>query len=248
MRLREYSERIPKPLAEIGHRPLIWHLMKYYAHFGHKDFILCLGYGGNAIKRYFLEYDESTSNDLTLSEGGRKIELFSKDIEDWRITFVDTGIQSNIGERLRRVRTHLEGEEMFLANYADGLSDLRLDQHLDMFKARDRIASFLSVKVPQTFHVVHADAENYALRLEHVSDSPIRINGGFFAFRTEIFESMKPGEELVIEPFQRLIDRRQLIAVPYDGFWHSMDTFKDKIQLDEMVLKGPAPWQVWLKQ
>jgi glucose-1-phosphate cytidylyltransferase len=136
---------------------------------------------------------------------------------------------------------------MFLANYADGLSDLKLDQHLDAFKSRDRIASFLSVKVPQTFHVVHADAENYALQLEHVSDSPIRINGGFFAFRTEIFESMRPGEELVIEPFQRLIQRRQLIASPYDGFWHSMDTFKDKIQLDEMVLKGPAPWQVWLK-
>src|SRR5687768_8893066 len=134
-RLRDYSDSIPKPLVEVGTRPIIWHLMKYYAHFGHKDFILCLGYGGNAIKQYFLNYDESRSNDFVLSKGGKKIELEKSDIEDWTIRFVDTGMHSNVGERLRRVRRFLEGEEMFLANYADCLSDINCDTH---------IASFLS--------------------------------------------------------------------------------------------------------
>ena len=244
-RLREYSERIPKPLVDVGHRPIIWHLMKYYAHYGHKDFVLCLGYAGNAIKDYFLSYKETHSNDFVFSGGGREVKLLSSDIEDWRITFVDTGAKSNIGERLMRVREHLVGEDMFLANYADGLSDLDLGAYLKSFQDSGKLASFLSVPVPQSFHVVHADSQNYALRLEHVAESPIRINGGFFALKTKIFEYMKPGEELVIEPFQRLIEQRQLLAVPHSGFWRSMDTFKDKIQLDEIVAAGPGPWEVW---
>ena len=244
-RLREYSERIPKPLVDVGHRPIIWHLMKYYAHYGHKDFILCLGYGGNAIKDYFLSYKETHSNDFVLSGGARDVKLLSSDIEDWRITFVDTGAKSNIGERLMRVREHLTGEESFLANYADGLSDLDCGAYVKAFHESGKLASFLSVPVPQSFHVVHADAQNHALRLEHVAESPIRINGGFFALKTKIFDYMRPGEELVIEPFQRLIEERQLIAVPHHSFWRSMDTFKDKIQLDEIVAAGRAPWEVW---
>src|SRR4051812_21238268 len=126
MRLRDYSEHIPKPLVEIGPRPILWHLMRYYAHHGHKDFILCLGHGASAIKRYFQNYDETISNDFVLSEGGQKIELLRRDIQDWKITFADTGRHTSIGERLRQVRHHLEGESMFLANYADGVSDLDL--------------------------------------------------------------------------------------------------------------------------
>jgi glucose-1-phosphate cytidylyltransferase len=248
MRLREYSDRIPKPLAELGARPLLWHLMKYYAHYGHKEFVLCLGYGGTAIKDYFLKYNECVSNDFVLQKGGQKIELLKTDIEDWKITFVDTGLQSNIGQRLARVRPFLESDEMFLANYADGLSDLDCNEYVESFKKRGKTASFLSVRVPQTYHLVHADAEGYATRLEHVAESGTRINGGFFAFRREIFDVMRPGEELVVEPFQRLVEQRQLLARPFDGFWRSMDTFKDKIELDELLTKGgPAPWQVWLR-
>jgi glucose-1-phosphate cytidylyltransferase len=246
MRLREYSDRIPKPLAEIGARPLMWHLMKYYAHYGHKDFILCLGYGGVAIKNYFLNYDESVSNDFVLEGGSRKVDYFRKDIDDWRITFVDTGAQSSIGERLLRVRHLLRGEKVFLANYADGLSDLDLGSYVESFLERGKTASFLSVKVPQTFHVVEADPEGYATRIEHVSDSSIRINGGFFVLKQEIFDHLSAGEELVVEAFARLMARRELIAHAYDGFWQSMDTFKDKIQLDELVARGRGPWQVWL--
>jgi glucose-1-phosphate cytidylyltransferase len=246
MRLREYSDRIPKPLAEIGSRPILWHLMKYYAHYGHKDFLLCLGYGAAAIKSYFVNYQEYVSNDFVLSGSDTKIQLLQKDLEDWRITFVDTGLHSNIGSRLMAVRKYLAGEDVFLANYADGLTDLDLGKHVDTFLSSGRTASFLSVAMPQSYHVVHADEQGCATKLEHVAHSSIRINGGFFAFRRGIFDYMRPGEELVIEPFQRLIAERELLAMPYTGFWRGMDTFKDKIELDDLAAKGKAPWQVWL--
>src|SRR5436190_9129212 len=156
MRLRDYSDTIPKPLVDVGSRPILWHLMKYYAHFGHKDFILCLGHGATAIKNYFLKYDERIFNDFVLTDGGRKIDLLGEDIHDWKITFVDTGLNSNIGERLRRVRHYLEYEEAFLANYADGLSDLDLAPYVESCLKRGKIASFLSIPAPHTFHIVHA--------------------------------------------------------------------------------------------
>src|SRR6476660_3168689 len=147
-RLREYSDTIPKPMVNIGHRPILWHLMKYYAHYGHKDFILCLGHGAVAIKNFFLKYDECVANDFVYSGGGHNIELLSKDIHDWRVTFVDTGLKSSIGERLRRVKEHLKGEEMFLANYADGLCDLDLKAYVDSFKASGKTACFISIPAP----------------------------------------------------------------------------------------------------
>src|SRR3954468_9817857 len=123
MRMREFSEAVPKPMVPIGYRPILWHVMKYYAHHGHKDFILCLGYQADVIKSYFLEYNECLSNDFVLSKGGKNLELLTTDIDRWRITFVDTRLKSNIGQRLKAVERQLEGEEMFLANYSDGLSD-----------------------------------------------------------------------------------------------------------------------------
>jgi glucose-1-phosphate cytidylyltransferase len=246
-RLKDYSERIPKPLVEVGPRPILWHLMKYYAHYGHKEFILCLGHGAVAIKDFFLKYDQRVSSDFVLSGGGRQTHLLDRDIEDWKITFVDTGLHTNVGERLRRVREHLEGEEMFFANYADGLTDLDLNGYVESFQKRKKVACFVSVPAPHTFHIVHNDPEGHATKLEHVSESTVRINGGFFLLRKEIFEVLMPGEELIIEPFQRLMANKQLLAVPYNGFWRNMDTFKDKMQLDEVLAQGRAPWQVWAK-
>src|SRR5215475_15518311 len=146
MRLREYSDQIPKPMIPIGYRPILWHVMKYYAHYGHKDFILCLGYKADTVKNYFLNYNECTSNDFVLSQGGKNMMLFNSDIQDWRITFVDTGMASNIGQRLKAVERHLEGEETFLANYSDGLSDLPLSEYIAHFIDKGRIASFLCVR------------------------------------------------------------------------------------------------------
>src|SRR5512143_4062000 len=140
-RLREHSDTIPKPLVNIGVRPILWHLMRYYAHYGHKDFVLCLGYRGDLIREYFLNYNECMSNDFTLSEGGRRVELHSTDIQDWRITFVATGLHANSGQRLLKVKDYLRGEPTFLANYADGLSDVPLDKMIADFEAKRAVAS-----------------------------------------------------------------------------------------------------------
>ena len=242
MRMRNDVNDLPKPMQMVGDRPLLWHVMRLYAHFGHKDFILCLGYRGTSIKDYFLKYDETVSNDFILSGGGKDIELLRRDIADWRITFVDTGQRASIGERLRAVRAHLDGEDAFLANYSDGLSDLDLDVYLDYVRSRNKVATFLSVAAPHTFHIVRADAEDHVEKLEAVGRSVVRINGGFFAFKREIFDHMREGEDLVLEPFDRLIARRELLAYPFDGFWRNMDTFKDRQDLEELWNQGATPW------
>jgi len=244
-RIRDYSENIPKPLVPIGERPILVNLMRYYAHFGHKDFVLCLGYRADAIKQYFLEYNEAMSNDFVLTKGGREVELLHRDIDDWTITFVDTGLHSNIGERLLAVQKHVAGEEVFLANYSDGLSDLHLPGYIDTFLRSDCVAQLLSVPAPHAFHIVEADSNALVRGLVHVGESHVRINGGYFVFRREIFDFIRPGEELVIEPFRRLIEKAKLRAHPYDGFWASMDTFKDKQRFEDLLARGQAPWQVW---
>jgi len=244
-RLREHSDTVPKPMVSIGFRPMIWHLMKYYAHFGHTDFILCLGYRGDLIKQYFIDYDEWLSNDFQLSGKDRDIRLHSRDIADWNITFVDTGLQSNIGQRLCAVRDHLEGDATFLANYSDGLSDLPLDRYLDHFQDQGKVASFVCVRPNQTFHTVSVDRGGVVRDIRHVSDADLWINGGFFIFKQEIFDYLKDGEELVEEPFQRLIGQEQLIAYRHEGFWACLDTFKDKQAFDDMNARGHVPWQIW---
>jgi glucose-1-phosphate cytidylyltransferase len=244
-RLKEYSETVPKPMVDIGYRPLMWHLMRYYAHFGHKEFILCLGYKGDVIKKYFLEYNECLSNDFVLSKGGKEVQLFNNDIEDWTISFVDTGLQSNIGQRLMAVRKYLEGDDVFMANYSDGLTDLDLNLYLDNFHKQDKVASFLCVRPSQSFHIISLGENGWVKNIEPVEKSDIWINGGFFVFKKEIFDYMQPGEELVIEPFQRLIARQQITAYRYGGFWTCVDTLKDKKFLEDFYARGETPWAVW---
>ena len=244
-RLREHSDTIPKPLVNIGYRPILWHLMRYYAHFGHKDFILALGYRGDLIREYFLNFNECMSNDFVLSDGGRKIELMSRDLDDWRVTFVDTGLHSNIGQRLLRVRKHLAGEDAFLANYADALTDLPLDQHVADFRNRNVIASFLAVPTAQSFHGVSSDEDGIVTNFGRMRDVNFWVNGGFFCLRSDIFDYIEEGDELVEKPFQRLIAARKLAVYRYQGFWQQMDTFKDKITYDRMEGRGDCPWMLW---
>ena len=244
LRLREYSDSIPKPLVPVGPQPVLWNVMRYYAHYGHKDFILCLGHQGEAIKRFFLGYNEAIANDFTMSEGGAAIDLHQSDIHDWKITFVDTGLRSNIGERLKRVQEHLKGEDIFLANYSDGLSDLPLDDYLSFARQHDKIGCFVSVSPSTSFHVVESNTSGLVKNISPSSEST-RINCGYFVFKQEIFDHMEQGDELVVEPFHRLIDKKQLVTYEYDGFWECMDTFKDKQQLDDMHARGDTPWAVW---
>ena len=245
LRIREYSETVPKPMVPIGYRPILWHVMKYYAHFGHKEFILCLGHGADVVKNYFLNYSECVSNDFVLSEGGKKLDLINTDIRDWRITFADTGTSSNIAQRLKGAEKYLGDDREFLANYSDGLSDLPLDKQLEDFRRKDKIASCVTVTPPLSHHMISADVSGLATNVQPIASSSLRVNGGFFIFKREIFDYIRPGEELVNEPFHRLIKEHQLIAYNYDGFWASMDTFKDKQTLDEIFAKGKAPWVIW---
>jgi glucose-1-phosphate cytidylyltransferase len=246
MRLRDYSDQIPKPMVPIGYRPVLWHVMKYYAHFGHTEFILCLGYKADVIKKYFLNYDESLSNDFVLTNGGRSVEMLHTDIDDWKITFVDTGTNSSIGQRLKAVERFVSDDETFLANYSDGLTDVSLPEMITAHSTSTSVASFLCIKPRHTFHIVSVDGGGGIVKgIQDASHTDFWINGGYFVFQKEIFRYLKEGEELVQEPFQRLIQERKLRAHKYEGFWACMDTFREKQQLDDLYARAEAPWTLW---
>jgi glucose-1-phosphate cytidylyltransferase len=250
LRLREHTERVPKPMVPIGYRPVLWHVMKYYAHFGHKDFVLCLGYKADVVKQYFLDYNEALSNDFVLNGNGHDrrgdhLELLSSDIHDWRITFPDTGLHANVGQRLKAAQRYLDGEDVFLANYGDVLTDAPLPELIDDFLRQDKVAAFISVRPTYTFHVVSAREDGVVERIDDVRVSDIWINGGYMILRKEIFDFIGEGEELVQEPFQRLIKQDLLLAYRYEGFWAPMDTLKDQQDLEAQYEAGNPAWAVW---
>jgi glucose-1-phosphate cytidylyltransferase len=248
MRIREASESVPKPMVHVGDRPILWHVMKYYAHFGHKDFILCLGYRADVIKNYFVNYNEFMSNDFVLSKGGKDVRVFNSDIDDWTVTFVDTGANSNIGQRLKAVERYLDGEEVFLANYSDNLTDFQLPKLVDRFHEQNKTAAFLCVRPNLSCHYVSMGNQGLVEEIKTMDQSNILINGGYFVFKRSIFDYIKDGEELVQEPFRRLIEGKNLVGYEYGGFWKSMDTFKEKQELDDLCSKGNAPWQLWKRE
>jgi glucose-1-phosphate cytidylyltransferase len=245
LRLRDFAEHTPKPMVTIGYRPILWHVMKYYAHFGHREFILCLGYRADSIKQYFLNYNEFLSNDFEFSQGGKQLRLANTDIQDWKISFVDTGLTSNVGQRLRAVRDLVQGDEMFLANYTDGLTDLHCPDLLEFARKQNKIATFVSVRPNLSYHVIRSNSSGLVTEIKELSHSDIRINGGWFVFKPKIFDYLREGEELVLEPFRRLMAEQQLVAYEYNGFFGAMDTFKDKQRLDDLYESGKAPWQIW---
>lgn len=250
MRMRDYSAQVPKPLAPIGQRPILWHLMKYYAHYGHTDFILCLGHLGETIKEYFLDYKEWLSNDFVLSGTGpdRRPNLMSTDIDDWRITFVDTGATANVGERLLAVREHLGDDEVFMANYSDGLTDLHLPTLIEHHRRSERTATVMCSKPGHSFHIIALDEDDRVGRIEEAGAAGLLVNAGFFVLRREVFDYMRPGEDLVNEPFARLVADGQLNGFRHHGFWAGIDTFKERQQFNDMWDRGAAPWAVWRDQ
>jgi glucose-1-phosphate cytidylyltransferase len=218
--------------------------MQYYLQYGHNDFILCTGYKANIIKDFFLNYKPHIFADCVVSKSGTNIELLGDAPEDWRVTLIDTGIWRNIGERLLAVRKHVENEEMFLANYSDGLTDLDLDAMIEWFRKSGKVACFLAVRPPLTYHLADFDANGTVLEFRSSTNAEIWINGGYFIMRKEIFDYIKPGEELVLEPFSRLIAENKLAAYRFEGFWRSMDTLRDRQILEDLVEQGKIPWQV----
>ena len=218
--------------------------MKYYAYYGHRDFVLCLGYGADTIKTFFLNHDEF-SNQCVLTDGGQRLEFLSRDLGYWSITFVETGLTSNIGQRLKATEPFVQDDEAFLANYSDALTDCPLPKLIDGLLASDAVASFLSVPPPQSFHVVRLNEDQRVSEVTEIGNSGLLVNGGFFAFRREMFDYVNEGEDLVYQPFKRLIKNGKLTTLQYDGFWACMDTFKDKQMLDGLYSSGEAPWMVW---
>jgi glucose-1-phosphate cytidylyltransferase len=180
-----------------------------------------------------------------LSEGGKRVDLHTTDISDWRITFVDTGLHANIAERLVRVRKHLEGEPVFLANYADGLSDVPIDRMIADFEAKQVVASFAAVNDLHSFHTVDATPDGYATRIDGMANQDLLINGGYFVLRQDIFDYIEPGDELVEGSLQAADRQAPARAYRHSGFWRAMDTFKDKITFDRMEARGDCPWAVW---
>ncbi|ANH07928.1 MULTISPECIES: glucose-1-phosphate cytidylyltransferase [Shinella] len=240
-RIREYSESIPKPMIPLGTQPILRHVMQYYASYGHDDFTLCLGYKADVIKGFFLNCRPQTFSDCVVSGEGR-VELLGEAQEQWRVALIDTGIWRNIGERLWAVRDHVMSERMFLANYSDGLTDVDLDDMVARFEASGKIACFLAVRPPLTYHLADIDATGRVVEFRSSDTSEIWINGGYFLMRREIFDYMREGEELVLEPFARLIADDMLMAYKHEGFWRSMDTLRDWQVLEEMVERGEMPW------
>jgi glucose-1-phosphate cytidylyltransferase len=229
-------------MVPIGRHPILWHVMQYYSRHGHRDFILCLGYKAEVIKDYFLNYKPTAYSDCIVSEFGKRVEILGQLPPDWRISLVDTGTWRNIGQRLMAVRHFVADEDMFLANYSDGLTDVPLDAMIDHFKKSDKIGCFIAIHPPITFHLAEFDKHGGVQRLRSSQEADIWINGGYFIFRNRIFDFIKEGEELVLEPFERLIAGGHLMAYKYEGFWRAMDTLRDRQVLEEMVERGETPW------
>ncbi|GAB5401951.1 MAG: glucose-1-phosphate cytidylyltransferase [Aureliella sp.] len=228
MRLREHSAGIPKPMVPVGDRPILWHLMRYYAHYGHTDFVLCLGWNGEYIREYF----------ANLSNEDQRLSI------DWHIECVDTGLDSPVGQRLCKVKPLLAGEQTFLANYADGLSDVDLNAIVAHHRRLKATATCLCVKPTQSFHLVDS-VDGLAASIKPVSQTRQWMNGGYFVFEQAIFDVIHDGEDLATEPFGRLIRQQKLACFDYRGFWGCMDTYKEKQDLDDMFNQNNTPWAVW---
>ena len=243
VRMGEATQRIPKPMIHVGSRPILWHIMKWYASYGHTDFILCLGYQAQVVKEYFLNYSEALANNFVLSNGGRDVELFGRDMDNWRITFVDTGINAVVGERLKAIEPYVAGEDMFLATYGDGLTDAPLDHMIATLAGSGRTGLVISVRPTVEVHLLHSSDDGVVTSVQRLANADVWINGGFFVFRPGIFDAIEPGEDLVDEPFARLIERSELLSYRYEGFWEPMDTIKDKQKLDALWESGSPPWR-----
>ena len=241
IRMGEATERIPKPMIPVGTRPILWHIMKWYASWGHKEFILCLGYQAEVVKEYFLSYNEALGNDFVLV--GKEVELLASDMDDWHITFLDTGVRATIGDRLLATRRYIGTDEIFLCTYGDGLTDAPLDQMIDRLVQSQKTGLFMSVRPRLSYHVVDSDEDGTVRSIETMASADVRINGGFLVLRQRIFDELRPGEDIMDEA-ARLARQGDMITYRYDGFWAPMDTMKDKQDLDAIVEigNGDIPW------
>ena len=243
LRLRERAHDLPKPLVPIGEQPLICHLMSYYAHHGHRRFVLCLGHRAEAFVQYFATCRERVAVEPG-HDGSVRVIVHAERLGEWTVDLVPTPPAASIGERLRAVRSFVE-DAVFLCNYADGLSDLDLPRFLASFEQSGAMAGLISVAAPWGHHLVRTEPGGRVSALSSANQSDLRINGGFFAMRREIFDQVHPGDDLVGHVFARLVAAGRLFGYRHDGFWACMDTPQDWRRLSELDARGAAPWKVW---
>lgn len=244
-RLGAHGATLPKALIEIGEKPVIWHLLKIYSHFGFDDFILCLGFLGSEIKRFFVEQNW-LSADFTLEKNSNR-PLLENDaaLENWRVTFAETGLETNTGGRLKEVEKYLAGEEMFFVTYGDGLADVDLEKLVEFHRSHGRIATLTAVHPHSNFGIMKLDDKGFVTEFQEKPVMREWINGGFFVFNRAIFDYLDDNSILEREPLERLAREKQLVAFPHSGFWKCVDTFKDNLEFNQLWTDGRADWKVW---
>jgi glucose-1-phosphate cytidylyltransferase len=242
-RIREETEFKPKPMVEIGGRPILWHIMKHLSHYGVDRFIICVGYKGDIIRDYFLNY-RSRNNDFTVSLGSRSDLTFHSDHEesDWSVTVAETGALTNTGGRVFEIQKYVAGEK-FLCTYGDGISDIDINSLRDFHDERNQVATVTAVRQPSRFGIMDIDSSSNVTSFKEKPQNEGWINGGFFIFKPQIFDYLHPNIVLENEPLQLLSREEQLSAFKHEGFWQPMDTFRESKLLNDLWSSGKAPWK-----
>jgi glucose-1-phosphate cytidylyltransferase len=244
-RISEETQTKPKPMVEIGGKPILWHVMKIYSHYGINDFVICCGYKGYVIKEYFANYFLHMSN-VTFDMAANKMEVHQNLAEPWRVSLVDTGDATMTGGRLGRVKAFVEEEEAFCFTYGDGLGDIDIPRLLDFHQSQGVLATLTATFPPGRFGALDIHGDRVTSFKEKPMGDGGRINGGFFVLSPKVLDLIK-GDDTVWErePLETLAARGQLAAHVHDGFWQPMDTLRDKLQLEELWASGRAPWRIW---
>ncbi|MBA4147931.1 MAG: glucose-1-phosphate cytidylyltransferase [Verrucomicrobia bacterium] len=248
-RIRDVADDLPKPMIPLGNQPILWHIMKHYAKFGHKEFILCLGYKGQIIKEFFLNYD-TQRQDFTLALGkNRAISYHNQHTElDWTVTLADTGLESLTATRLRMVQPYLAEDENFLLTYGDGVGNVDINALVEFHLNHKKAMTVTGVRPPGRFGELVSDANGCVTEFnEKPQASGGTISGGFFVCRKEVFSYLDPkaNQMLEVEPMRKLAENREMVMFSHEGFWHPMDTYRDYSLLNSMIKEGNAPWISW---
>ncbi len=243
-RLAEETELKPKPMTEIGGRPILWHIMKHYSHFDYREFVIALGYRGDVIKRFFLDYHNLNGN-MTIDLSRGRVDTHKRECEDWVLHLEDTGLETNTGGRVRRLKASLE-DKTFMVTYGDGVSNVDLARLLEFHRGHGRIATVTAVRPPARFGGLVFDGDLVAEFTEKPQIGEGWINGGFMVFEPGLFDYLD-GDDCVLEAdaLEQLAADRQLCAYRHEGFWQCMDTLRDKRLLEGLWQDRQAPWRVW---
>ncbi|MFJ9450899.1 glucose-1-phosphate cytidylyltransferase [Herbaspirillum sp. NPDC101397] len=248
-RIRDVSDNLPKPMIPVGGLPILWHIMKYYATWGHKDFVLCLGYMGKSIKDFFLNYEQNTRDFSLVLGGAKSIEYHTEHKEaDWRVTLAETGLDALTGARIKRIRKYIGDDENFMLTYGDGVGDINIDELLKFHQAHGKILTVTGVRPPGRFgELMHAPDGQVTEFNEKPQATGGRISGGYFVCRRDIFDYLDDREDLTFEtdPMRKLVADGQMMVFEHDGFWQPMDTYRDYSYLNNAVAINKAPWIKW---